>query len=155
MVSEKGLEVGMDVARRANKRGRSKAKREVLKEGDLVVRAFMRKRSKFAEKYEGPFRIKEFNSDLGGYKLEDMDGKLVKNWVPIEHLKVVDEAFKEAEVSYEIEEVVSHQGRGEKILYEVKWKGLDKTTWEPVRYFKESSLDPLKVYWGSKKKESQ
>ena len=145
-VSEKGGEVGEEHVRRANEKVLSKAKREELKEGDLVVKMFMRKRSGLATRYEGHYQVKAFDKDQGGYNLEDMEGKLLKDPVPIKQLKWVNAVIEEHEVVYEIEKVVSHWGKGALAVYEVKWKGVEKTTWEPVKYFKES-LDFLRVYW--------
>ena len=50
VVSEKGGEVGEEHVRQANEKVSSKVKREELKEGDLVVKMFMRKRSGLSDK---------------------------------------------------------------------------------------------------------
>ena len=109
VITEKAEERGGDITREGNKRGRSKTKREILEVGDLVVKKCMSQRLKFAKCFEGPFEVKEFVGGQKGYQLEDMEGKLLKGCYLIEHLKLVDKAFADNEVKYEIEEVVSHR----------------------------------------------
>ena len=107
VIAEKAEERGTDITREGNKRGRSKLKRELLDVGDLVVKKCMSRQSKFAERFEGLFEVKEFVGGQKGYWLEDMEGKLLKGCYPIKHLKLVDKVFANNEVKYEMEEVVN------------------------------------------------
>ena len=47
----------------------------------------------------------------GGYSLQEMDGRLLKDLSPIEHLKVVEKAL-DKEQAYEVEKIVGHRGGG-------------------------------------------
>ena len=99
------------------------------------------------ERWEGPYLVKEFDSKRGGYKLEEVDGRLLKDYVPIEHLKLVEKYFgKRDEMEYEVEKVVNHRGKGRDVEFEVKWKGSKETTWEGVDQFT-SSIGSLEEYW--------
>ena len=72
----------------------------------------------------------------------------MKGAVLLEKLKVVDEAFSEEEedgIEYEVEEILCHgEGDDGEMLYKVKWRGYDETSWETADKF---SNNVIIKYW--------
>ena len=44
--------------------------------------------TKFAERWEGPFEVFEEGAD--GYRLKELEGKILIGFFPIEHLKLIE-----------------------------------------------------------------
>ena len=73
------------------------------------------------ERWEGPYKVKGFDEERGGYSLQEMDGRLLKDLSPIKHLKVVEKAL-DKEQAYEVERIVGHRGGVNDREYQIKWK---------------------------------
>ena len=84
---------------------------QTLKVGDWVVQEVQKRNSKLGERWEGPYKVKGFDEERGGYSLQEMDGRLLKDLSPIKHLKVVEKAL-DKEQAYEVEKIVGHRGGG-------------------------------------------
>ena len=151
-ISAKSAKVGQANVDRSNKKGGGKYKRESLNVGDMVVKAIQKKRGKMGERWEGPFVVKEFNDKLGGYKIQTMDGKLLKDYFPIRFLKLVEKAIEESdEPEYDVEKILSHRGNSGNREYKIQWEGYKRATWEPERNIIAS--DCVKDYWARVNKE--
>ena len=77
IISEKGKEVGEAHANWGNARERSKTWVEGFKEGDLVLKKILNRRSKMGERWEGLFEVLGRDGEQGGYRLKEMDGRFV------------------------------------------------------------------------------
>ena len=84
------------------------------------------------ERWEGPYKVKGFDEKRGGYSLQELDGRLLKDLSPIEHLKVVEKAL-DKEQAYEVEKIVGHRGGVNDREYQIKWKGYDELSWEQAQ----------------------
>ena len=83
-----------------------------------------------------PFVVIEYDKKVGGYKLQEKDGKVLKNFVLIEKLKLIEEfEDDEDQEEYEILEVLDHRGPPSKQEYFVKWAGKHEDSWLPQRKF--------------------
>ena len=123
---------------------------QTLKVGDWVVREVQKRNSKLGERWEGPYEVKGFDEERGGYSLQEMDGRLLKDLSPIEHLKVVEKALDE-EQAYEVEKIVGHRGGVNDREYQIKWKGYDELSWEWREMFNEVKI--IEDYWSKLKKQ--
>ena len=92
---------------------------QTLKVGDWVVQEVQKRNSKLGERWEGPYEVKGFDEERGGYSLQEMDGRLLKDLSPIEHLKVVEKAL-DKEQAYEVEKIVGHRGGVNDREYQIK-----------------------------------
>ena len=109
-ISLKGKNYGTEVCDKKNEVGLKSRKRRLLKVNDLVMRV-IGCRNKLGERWEGPFVVIEYDKKVGGYKLQEKDGKVLKNFVPIKKLKLIEEfEDDEDQEEYEILEVLNHQG---------------------------------------------
>ena len=143
-IALKSKEVGDGVCERSNKKKGAKNKRQELKVGDFVMKMRHVRTTKFAERWEGPYQIFEKGED--GYRLKEVEGRILLGFFPIEHLKVIEELFvDEDEILFEVEEILDHKGETEDRLYLVKWKGYSKATWEERRNFQ--TTDCILEYW--------
>ena len=123
---------------------------QTLKVGDWVVREVQKRNSKLGERWEGPYEVKGFDEERGGYSLQEMDGRLLKDLSPIEHLKVVEKAL-DKEQAYEVEKIVGHRGGVNDREYQIKWKGYDELSWERREMFNEVKI--IEDYWSKLKKQ--
>ena len=143
-ISFKSKEVGEGICDRFNAKKGAKNKREELKVGNYVMKIRHVRTTKFAERWEGPYQIIEKGKD--GYRLKEVDGRILLGFFPVEHLKVIEELFaEEDEVLYEVEEILDHKGETGDRLYQVKWRGFAKTTWEEQANFR--TTDCILDYW--------
>ena len=123
---------------------------QTLKVGDWVVQEVQKRNSKLGERWEGPYEVKGFDEERGGYSLQELDGRLLKDLSPIEHLKVVEKAL-DKEQAYEVEKIVGHRGGVNDREYQIKWKGYDKLSWEWREMFNEVKI--IEDYWSKLKKQ--
>ena len=93
VISKKGTEKGAKQCDRANEKARARNKKEELKVGDVVMKIRQKRTSKMAERWEGPFVI--FEKSKRGYRLREDEGKMLKNFFPIEHLKLIEQVLKD------------------------------------------------------------
>ena len=117
---------------------------QTLKVGDWVVQEVQKRNSKLGERWEGPYEVKGFDEERGGYSLQELDGRLLKDLSPIEHLKVVEKAL-DKEQAYEVEKIVGHRGGVNDREYQIKWKGYDELSWERREMFNEVKI--IEDYW--------
>ena len=96
-----------------------------------------------------PFSVR-FDEERGGYSLQEMDGRLLKDLSPIKHLKVVEKAL-DKEQAYEVEKIVGHRGGVNDREYQIKWKGYDELSWERREMFNEVKI--IEDYWSKLKKQ--
>ena len=149
-ISLKGKNYGTEVCDKKNEVGLKSRKRRLLKVNDLVMRVIGR-RNKLGERWEGPFVVIEYDKKVGGYKLQEKDGKVLKNFVPIEKLKLIEEfEDDEDQEEYEILEVLNHRGPPSKREYFVKWAGKHEDSWLPQRKF--VTTDCISDYWAKRSK---
>ena len=150
LIHQRGEETGYKSNKRGNKKGKYMGRKDPLLEGQLVLKLAPRMRGKMLNRWEGPFKVTSYDEKLGGYHLVELTGKKreVKGAVPLEKLKVVDEAFSEEEedgIEYEVEEILRHgEGDDGEMLYKVKWRGYDETSWETADKF---SKNVIIKYW--------
>ena len=123
---------------------------QTLKVGDWVVREVQKRNSKLGERWEGPYEVKGFDEERGGYSLQELDGRLLKDLSPIKHLKVVEKAL-DKEQAYEVEKIVGHRGGVNDREYQIKWKGYDELSWERREMFNEVKI--IEDYWSKLKKQ--
>ena len=102
------------------------------------------------ERWEGPYEVKGFDEERGGYSLQELDGRLLKDLSPIKHLKVVEKAL-DKEQAYEVEKIVGHRGGVNDREYQIKWKGYDELSWEWREMFNEVKI--IEDYWSKLKKQ--
>ena len=149
-ISLKGKNYGTEVCDKKNEVGLKSRKRRLLKVNDLVMRVIGR-RNKLGERWEGPFVVIEYDKKVGGYKLQEKDGKVLKNFVPIEKLKLIEEfEDDEDQEEYEILEVLNHRGPPSKREYFMKWAGKHEDSWLPQRKF--VTTDCISDYWAKRSK---
>ena len=108
LAKEGGEKGDRDCEATNNKKSGSRT-HQTLKVGDWVVREVQKRNSKLGERWEGPYKVKGFDEERGGYSLQEMDGRLLKDLSPIKHLKVVEKAL-DKEQAYEVEKIVGHRG---------------------------------------------
>ena len=143
-ISLKSKEVGDGICNRLNKKKGAKNKRQELKVGDFVMKMRHVRTTKFAERWEGPFQVIEKGQD--GYRIQEVEGRILLGFFPIEHLKLIEELFVDEEKTlFEVEEILDHQGEAEDRLYLVKWKDYAEKTWEKRENFQ--TTDCILEYW--------
>jgi hypothetical protein len=108
------------------------------------------KKSKFSPVWNGPYYVVRKAAN-GNYVLRNSVGKELPNPVPWNKLKIGYESLSSAncgEEVYEIEKVLSHRMKDGQMLYLVKWRGFEETTWEPTEHFHNPTT--ISNYWTSK-----
>lgn len=100
-------------------------------------------------KYIGKYTIvrREVN---GPYIVKSMDGQVLHRKVPLDQMKVLFRPgaipyMKDDEDVWIVQELINYKKEGNKDMYEVKWKGFDETTWEPLENIHDQNL--VDVYW--------
>ena len=83
---------------------------QTLKVGDWVVWEVQKRNSKLGERWERTLTRSRGLMRRGGYSLQEMDGRLLKDLTPIKHLKVVEKAL-DKEQAYEVEKLWGTGGR--------------------------------------------
>ena len=123
-----------------------------MKVGDIVMKKKSHRKNKMVERWEGPYEIIEKSDD--GYRLKEIDGRVLVGFFPIEYLKKIQEALEELEeVEYEVEEVLDHRGAPGDRVYQIKWKGYKKPTWEHQNNF--STTECILDYWEKRNKKKK
>ena len=150
IILEKGKEVGEAHANWGNARERSKTWVEGFKEGDLVLKKILNRRSKMGEHWEGPFEVLGRDGEQGGYRLKEMDGRFLNFLVPADQLRRVEQVMEEEEVSWEVDKILDHSGEEGQRFYKVKWKGRYQPSWEPAEMFDTTGC--IVDYWDKLKR---
>ena len=113
--------------------------------GDYVMLKNINKRRKGDPVWLGPFKVAEVHGS--SYVLKDRTNSLMKSRVCQKHLKLVKVNIKEMDVeSFEIDEILSHRGTGNKREYFVSWRGYpdSENLWIPIDNF--DTLDLVDEY---------
>jgi RNase H-like domain found in reverse transcriptase/Reverse transcriptase (RNA-dependent DNA polymerase)/Integrase core domain/Chromo (CHRromatin Organisation MOdifier) domain/Integrase zinc binding domain len=142
------------VAREARKRGEKSceeadAKRRVVKKalkiGDTLMIKRQDKKNKQEERYDGPYKVVQYEQKSKSYRVVDAMGSLVKRKIPRSVIKVIEHKESSDESRWEVEAILGHEGEAGARVYEVKWKGWDQTTMEPEENF--DSKECVRAYW--------
>ena len=108
--------------------------------------------TKMQQRWEGPFRIVNYDKDTKGYSLECIDGKTIDMKVPIARLKVIPGETDLSEI-YEVEKILNDRGKSGAKEYLVKWKYYDETSWVPATQF--LADDVIREYNAGRRKSSR
>jgi hypothetical protein len=152
-IAESQIKRGDKICKAANEKN-VRGKREVpFQIGDTVMKMVDVRSSKTQQRFEGPFRVVEYNPASKGYQILDTTGVLLKGEVPAEHMKIVEHVEeRDFENYWEVVEILGHCGPVGDREYEVRWS--DKSTsW--VHELDFDAFDLIKDYWKKLKVEAQ
>jgi len=118
-----------------------------FKMGDTVLLERTDVSSKLEPKFAGPYQVAGI-TDKGAYFLEDAQGNLHAGSVPPSRLRRVAGAIDSN--IHEVDKILNHKGKNDKIKYLVKWRGYtaEESTWEPVQNI--FSPEAVATYWATR-----
>jgi hypothetical protein len=116
-----------------------------IEPGTRVMIKDVRRESKSDSPYIGPFSIISFDDASQSYAVMDSTGCILNRRVTLDMLKLVPLATNESDLEYEVERLVNHKKVKGEYSYQVKWKGFDELTWEPVGNILDDNL--VRRYW--------
>ena len=92
--------------------------------------------NKLEAAYKGPYKVIAITESLN-YELEDTFNQKLEHSYPRHKLKVVESIGKDGEKTFEVEKIIKHKQRGNKMWYFVKWRGYkeNENSWIPAENF--------------------
>jgi hypothetical protein len=95
----------------------------------------------------------------GPYQVKDRHGNILDRHIPLDQMKVLrlarsyGELEKDDEDIYEVESILDERKTKKRVEFQVKWRGYDELTWEPIEHLDHCGK-ALQLYY-SKKQQSQ
>jgi hypothetical protein len=113
--------------------------------GSTVLVRYDSQANKLAPRWQGPFTVLK---DLGRdkYRVQHMLDKRITS-IAADRMRPIDTSrmdandllqFAHGEGWYSVEAITNHRGSGSQLQFEVKWRGYDEPTWEPVDHVRQT-----------------
>jgi hypothetical protein len=120
-----------------------KIRTKPFKVGDIVLFRDPHRTSKLMPPWIGPYQVTAIkNKEL---EISDLADNRKRNTVTVDQLKDYYVPHDEIEQQhYEIEKILAHRRKKDKMEYKIKWKGYPDPTWEPETAF--DDVETLRSY---------